>query len=91
MTGKERAEFRKQANTLPAIFQIGKEGLTVPLLQAIDKALTKRELVKMTVLENCEEEPKSCASRIAEGLEAEVIQCIGRKIVLYRPAPEEEK
>ena len=91
MTGKERAELRKQANTLDAIFQIGKDGLTVPLLTAIDKALTKRELVKLTVLETCAEPPKSCGGRIAEALEAEVIQAIGRKIVLYRKAPEEEK
>lgn len=91
MTGKERAEKRKQANTLEPIFQIGKEGLTVPLLQAVDKALAKRELVKMTVLETCPEEPKSCISRIAEALEAEPIQCIGRKIVLYREKPEEEE
>lgn len=90
MTGKERAEKRKEANTLPSIFQIGKEGLNVPLLQSVDQALTKRELVKMTVLDTCPEEPKSCAARIAEALEAEVIQCIGKKIVLYREAPEEE-
>lgn len=91
MTGKERAAFRKEANTLPAIFQIGKDGLTVPLLKAIDAALTKRELVKLTVLETCEEPTVSCGARIAQALEAEVIQSIGRKIVLYRKAPEEEK
>ena len=91
MTGKERAELRKEANTLSAIFQIGKDGLTVPLLKAIDAALAKRELVKLTVLETCAEMPSSCGARIAEALEAEVIQSIGRKIVLYRKAPEEEK
>ena len=91
MTGKERAELRKEANTLQAIFQIGKDGLTVPLLQGIDAALTKRELVKLTVLETCPETPRDCGSRMAEVLEAEVIQSIGRKVVLYRKAPEEEK
>lgn len=91
MTGKERAALRKEANTLTAIFQIGKEGLTVPLLKGIDEALTKRELVKMTVLETCPEAPAACGARIAEALEADVIQSIGRKVVLYRKAPEEEK
>lgn len=91
MTGKERAELRKEANTLQAIFQIGKDGLTVPLLQGIDGALNKRELVKLTVLETCPETPRNCGARIAEVLEAEVIQSIGRKIVIYRKAPEEEK
>ena len=52
MTGKERAAFRKQANALDAIFQIGKEGLSGNMLVGIDNALNKRELIKLTVLEN---------------------------------------
>lgn len=91
MTGKERAAFRRQANSLEAIFQIGKEGLSVPLLQGIDKALEKRELVKISVLDSCEEPLRSCAERCAQALEAEVIQCIGKKFVLYRQKSEEDK
>ena len=51
MTGRERAELRKQANTLTAIFQIGKENITEPLIEAVDAALKKRELIKLSVLE----------------------------------------
>lgn len=91
MTGKERAELRKQANTIPAIFQIGKEGLSGNLLSGVDNALKKRELVKITVLESCEEDVKSVSSRMAEALEAECIQCIGRKLVLYRQKPDDEQ
>lgn len=90
MTGKERAAFRKQANTLDAIFQIGKDGLSGTLLQGVDAALNKRELVKLSVLENCDEDVRSCANRMAEALGADIIQCIGRKFVLYRKKPEEE-
>lgn len=89
MTGKERAAFRKQANTIDAIFQVGKDGLSGTLLQGVDAALNKRELVKLSVLETCEEDVRSCANRMAKALEADIIQCIGRKFVLYRPKPEE--
>ena len=90
MTGKERAELRRQANALPAIFQIGKEGLSGNMLVGIDNALNKRELVKLTVLESCDGSPKDLCDTICRALAAEPVQCIGRKIVIYRKAPEEE-
>ena len=90
MTGKQRAEYRKQANALDAIFQIGKEGLSGNMLVGIDNALAKRELIKLTVLESCDEDAKALCDTICRALTAEPIQCIGRKIVIYRKKPEEE-
>ena len=89
MTGKERAELRKQANTLTAIFQIGKENITEPLVEAVDAALKKRELIKLSVLETSELSAKEATEQLAEATNAEVIQCIGRKLVLYREKEEE--
>ena len=89
MTGKERAELRKQANNLTAIFQIGKENITEPLIEAVDAALKKRELIKLSVLETSELSAKEAAEQLAAATEAEVIQCIGRKLVLYREKEEE--
>lgn len=91
MTGKERAAFRKQANGLDAIFQIGKEGLSGNMLVGIDNALRKRELIKLTVLESCDEPAKALCDKICQALNAEPIQCIGRKIVIYREKPEDEQ
>ena len=91
MTGKERAAYRKQANGLDAIFQIGKEGLSGNMLVGIDNALTKRELIKLTVLESCDEPAKALCDKICEALRAEPIQCIGRKIVIYRKKPEDKQ
>ena len=91
MTGKQRAELRKQANTLPAIFQIGKEGLSGNMLAGMDNALNKRELIKISVLETCDKPPKDLCDTICQALEVEPIQCIGRKIVIYRQRPEEDK
>ena len=89
MTGKERAEFRKQANALTAIFQIGKDNITAPLVEAVDAALKKRELIKLSVLETSELSAKEAAQQLAEATGAEIIQCIGRKLVLYRQKEEE--
>jgi len=89
MTGKERAELRKQANTLTAIFQIGKENITEPLVEAVDAALKKREFIKLSVLETSELSAKEAAEQLAAATGADVIQCIGRKLVLYRQKEEE--
>ncbi len=89
MTGRERAELRKQANTLTAIFQIGKENITEPLTEAVDAALKKRELIKLSVLETSELSAKEAAEQLAEATGAEVIQCIGRTLVLYREKEED--
>ena len=89
MTGKERAELRKQANTLTAIFQIGKENITEPLIEAVDAALKKRELIKLSVLETSELSAREAAEQLAGATGADVIQCIGRKLVLYREKEEE--
>ncbi len=90
MTSKERAALRKQANTITAIFQIGKEDVTEPLVEAVDAALQKRELIKLSVLETCPSSVRDAANRLAAKTEAEVVQTIGRKMVLYRERREEE-
>ncbi|MBQ7739707.1 MAG: ribosome assembly RNA-binding protein YhbY [Eubacterium sp.] len=90
MTSKERAKLRAQANPLEPIIQIGKEGISDNLLTQIDDTLDTRELIKIRVhLETAPEAPKDLAYKIAESLEAEVIQVIGGVIVLYREADEE--
>ena len=53
MTGKERAEFRKQANSLQTIQQVGHNGIGDELIKNVDAALTARELIKLRVLETC--------------------------------------
>ena len=84
MTGKERAALRKQANTLSPIFQIGKGEISDNMLEAIDGALEKRELIKITLLQSCELDTRAACGMLAEALDAEPVQCIGRRFVLYR-------
>ena len=88
MKGKERAEFRKQANTLEPIFQIGKADNGDAMIDAIDGALEKRELIKISVLDTSGLTARDAAELLSAATGAEVIQCIGRKFVLYRKREE---
>lgn len=88
MKGKERAEFRKQANTLEPIFQIGKADIGDAMIDAIDGALEKRELIKISVLDTSGLTARDAAELLSAATGTEVIQCIGRKFVLYRKREE---
>lgn len=84
MTSKQRAFLKSLANNIDSIFQIGKGGASPELISAIDDALEKRELIKCTVLNNCMDDIKYIASAISERTKSQVVQVIGKKIVLYR-------
>lgn len=89
MTGKERAAFRAQANSLEPLFQIGKGGMSEALIKQTDDALRARELIKVKVLlESSPETPRQVADALAEATKADVIQVVGGVIVLYRESPE---
>lgn len=91
MTSKERAELKSQAMTMDSIFQIGKASLTPQMTQAIRDALHARELIKISVLKNCADDPKELARILAERTGSQVVQVIGKKIVLYKLNLEKEK
>ena len=84
LSSKQRAYLRGQANTLDAIFQIGKTGLSDNLLQQLSDALEARELIKISVLETAPDTAKDLAREISEKIDTEVIQVIGSKITLFR-------
>lgn len=89
MTGKERAAFRAQANSLEPLFQVGKGGMSDALIKQTDDALKARELIKVKVLlESSPITPRETADELAKATGAEVIQVIGGVIVLYRESPE---
>ena len=91
MSSKQRAYLKGLAMKLDPIFQIGKSSLTPEVTQAVSEALEARELVKITVLKNCLDDGSSIADVLAERTQSQVVQVIGRKIVLYRPAKDEAK
>lgn len=92
MTGKERAGWRAKANSLEALFQIGKGGINDALIKQTEDALNARELIKIKVLlESTPISPKDAASELSEKTHSDVIQVIGGVIVLYRENPELRK
>ncbi len=83
-TTKQRSKLRSLAQTIEPIGQIGKGGISDNLVKSFSDALDKRELIKISVLNNTEDDAKSLSIEIAEKLNAEVVCVIGHKIVLYR-------
>lgn len=91
ISSKQRSFLRGLANPLEPIFQIGKGGLGENMVQALSDALTARELIKVRVLKNIMDDPRTVAAELAEATNAEVIQVIGQNIILYRRNPEEPR
>ncbi len=91
MTTKQRAYLKSLAMTMDPIFQIGKSSMTPGLTAAISEALDARELVKISVLQNCLDDPRQLAETIAERTKSQVVQVIGKKIVLYKEGKKDKK
>ena len=91
MTTKQRAYLKGLAMTMDPIFQIGKSSMTPEFTKAIAEALEARELIKISVLQNCLEDPRQMAEVLAERTRSQIVQVIGKKIVLYREGKNEKK
>ncbi|WP_346663549.1 ribosome assembly RNA-binding protein YhbY [uncultured Merdimonas sp.] len=91
MTTKQRAYLKSLAMTMDPIFQIGKNSMTPELTQAVKEALDARELIKLSVLKNCADDPRELAAMMAERTHAQVVQVIGKKIVLYKEGKDKNK
>ena len=91
LTSKQRSYLKGLAMNLDPVFQIGKASLTPEFTEGIVEILEARELVKINVLKNCEDEPKELANVLAERTHSEVVQVIGRKIVLYKESKNKKK
>lgn len=91
MTSKQRAYLKGLAMKMDPILQIGKSSLTPENTASIDEALEARELIKISVLKNCMDDPRIMAEAIAERTRSQVVQVIGKKIVLYREGKKDKK
>lgn len=91
MTSKQRAYLKGLAMTMDPIFQIGKSSMTPELTKALNEALDARELIKVNVLQNCADDPKEIAQVVSERTRSQVVQVIGKKIVLYKEGKDDKK
>ena len=90
MTSKQRAYLKSLAMKLDACLNVGKESMTPGVSEAVREALAANELIKVGVLKNCMDDPKELAVLLSERTGSEVVQVIGKKIVLYKPAKNPE-
>lgn len=91
MTSKQRAYLKGLAMNIDPVLQIGKASVTPEFTSAVDEALEARELIKIHVLKNCFDDPREIAALIAERTRSQVVQVIGKKIVLYRKSKEKKQ
>ena len=89
LTSKQRAYLRGLANTIDTILIVGKGEISENIIKQADNALTARELIKGKALENSQYSSREAADLLAEKCNADVVQVIGSKFVLYRPNDDE--
>ena len=91
MTSKQRAYLKGLAMKLDPVFNVGKSSITPEYTSAIAEVLETRELIKISVLKNCLDEPREIAEVLAERTHSQVVQVIGKKIVLYKESKDNKK
>lgn len=85
MNSKQRAYLKSLSSNLDSLFQIGKNALTPDVTNAVSESFNTHELVKITVLKNCDDNINEMANALADRTSSTLVQVIGRKIVLYKP------
>ncbi|AZB43699.1 ribosome assembly RNA-binding protein YhbY [Bacillus sp. FJAT-42376] len=91
LTGKQKRFLRGEAHHLNPIFQVGKGGVNDNMIKQISEALEVRELLKVSILQNCDEDKDTVAERLSKGAKAELVQVIGNTIVLYKESRENKQ
>jgi len=91
LTPKQRQYLKGLGHALNPILQIGKEGLNERQLASLSKALEDHELIKVNILENADITKNDVSETILKALNAETVQTIGRKILLYKKSKEKSK
>ena len=89
ITSKQRSKLKSLASTMQPIGQIGKGGITDNLLKMLSDALEARELIKVNILPNSEDDAVNLAENVADLLDAVPVAVIGRKAIFYRRSSRE--
>lgn len=88
LTGKQKRYLRSKAHHLDPIFQVGKGGVNENMTKQIGEALEVRELIKISILQNCDVDKEDVAAALIKDTDAELVQIIGKIIVLYKESEE---
>lgn len=90
LRGKQKRFLRSKAHDLNPIFQIGKGGLNAAVITQIEEALEKRELIKVSLLQNTDEIAEDVARVLEQEIGCDVVQVIGRVLVVFKPSSKEK-
>lgn len=91
LTGKQKRFLRSEAHHLDPIFQVGKGGINEHMIKSISEALEVRELLKISILTNNDDDKHAVAEELAEGTGAELVQLIGKTVILYKESRENKQ
>ena len=91
LTNNEKKQLKAIASTLDTKYQVGKNEITDTVVAILDKALTAHELIKIDVMKSVVAPVMELALDLSSRLNAEVVQVVGRVIVLYRFSKENHK
>ena len=91
LTGKQKRFLRSKAHSLNPIFQVGKGGVNENMIKQVRDALEARELMKISILQNCDEDKHTVADQLVKGTRAQLVQIIGNIIVLYKESRENKQ
>jgi RNA-binding protein len=91
LTGKQKRYLRSLAHHLNPIFQVGKSGVTPNMVEDLKAALEANELIKVSILQNCEDDKDTIAEDLSKGTGAELVQLIGKTVVLYKESRERKQ
>ena len=91
LTSNEKRQLKAIASTLDTKYQIGKNEISDTVIAMLDKALTARELIKIDVMKSVALPIMELALDLSSRLNADVVQVVGRVIVLYRYSKDNHK
>lgn len=91
LTSKQRAKLRGLANSIDTIIFVGKSGIDSDVYKSCEDAIKARELIKGKVLESSGITSREAADDISNKINADVVQVIGTKFVLYKRNEKEPK
>lgn len=91
LTGKQKRFLRAKSNKLKPLFQVGKNGVNENMVVQMNEALEKHELMKVSILQNCEDPREKVAEQLEEGTESNIVQIIGKNIILYKESNENKQ
>ncbi len=88
LTSRQKSLLRSAARTAGRDAIVGKGGVNPGQLVHIRGLLDRKELIKVRLLESATEDRFATAEALAAGLQAQIVDVVGRMVVLYRPNPQ---